>query len=69
MSLGIVKAICVSCGTQTERLAVVMDPFVDQSYGVCEECLGPIHAGMWETLRTQLDLANVSATGRSQDET
>lgn len=61
MSMGGIKAICVSCGTQTERLAVVMDPFVDQSYGVCKECLGPIHAGMWKTLRDSLELANASS--------
>lgn len=60
--MSLVTSICVACGTVTERLAVVMDPFMDQSYGICEECLAPLHVKMWETLRASLGSDNVTET-------
>lgn len=60
--MSVLEPICVCCGTKTERLAVVMDPFMDQSYGVCEECLAPLHSKQWETLRRLLGSDNVTET-------
>lgn len=43
---------CVLCGRNDGPLAIVADPFLDQSYGLCADCLAPIHVKFYERLRS-----------------
>lgn len=53
----IVPPVCKCCGAETERLAVVMDPFMDSSYGVCADCMAPLYEGYRKHLTRHLAAA------------
>jgi hypothetical protein len=46
---------CVCCGTATHELATVLDPWLDASYGVCIECLAPLHDAYLTRLKNSTD--------------
>jgi hypothetical protein len=39
---------CGACGAEplNRQLAIVSDPFTDQTYGLCKNCLSPIYETM-----------------------
>lgn len=41
-------------------LAVVSDPFMDQCYGLCRDCLGPIYEKQGLRLREQLGITDAA---------
>jgi hypothetical protein len=55
--MSLVRPVCASCGAKTEALAVVMDPFMDACYGVCNQCLSALHAQQNERIRESLAVA------------
>ncbi len=40
--MSIVGNHCGGCGAEAAMLAVVMDPFSDSCYGLCQTCMAPI---------------------------
>jgi hypothetical protein len=46
---------CVCCGTNTAELASVLDPWLDASYGVCVECIAPLHNAYMNQLQITIE--------------
>ena len=66
--MSLVRPICAVCGAKTEVLAVVMDPFMDSCYGVCQSCMADLHGLQFEQIKAALDLTAEAAAGRLDQE-
>jgi hypothetical protein len=58
MASGLVRPVCACCGAKTDQLAIVMDPWVDSCYGVCQACMAPL----WKNYHQQM-VQSLTASG------